>query len=199
MLCDRCGEHEATIHEVLIKSGHKLEQHLCEGCAADLGIETQPNVPINEMLSKYIMSQATQGEASDRPAALPPCPGCGMKFSEFKQSGLLGCPTCYETFEPQLGPMLARAHEGATHHVGKVPRHALEASKGQGRPGGLEDLLGSAQQRAEQLATLRKQLNEAIDGEQYERAAQVRDEIQRLSQIASASTPQTPGSTEEAD
>ena len=44
-----------------------------------------------------------------------------MTWAEFRQSGLLGCAHDYTLFEKDLTPLLQRAHEGATHHVGKVP------------------------------------------------------------------------------
>ncbi|MDX2115759.1 MAG: UvrB/UvrC motif-containing protein [Planctomycetota bacterium] len=153
--CDRCSA-EATVHEVMIRNGEKVEKHLCEACAREEGVAVASHAPINELITSFVMSQA-----GAQPAAKPgACAGCGMNFAEFRQSGLLGCSECYKAFEPQLGPMIERAHEGATHHTGKTPRRGV-----------------GAVDRQERIVVLRRQLSEAIAAEQYERAAALRDEL----------------------
>jgi protein arginine kinase activator len=153
--CDRC-DHEATVHEVVIRNGHKVEKHLCESCAREEGVAVQ-HLPISDLLTKFVAAQAG---AEKPPAKSGVCPGCGLTFTEFRQQGLLGCAECYGAFEQPLRTMIERAHEGATHHVGKSPR----------RTGGTRD-------REERLSALRKQLREAIAAEQYERAASLRDQM----------------------
>lgn len=153
--CDRC-DNEAIVHEVTIKGGQKVEKHLCESCAREEGVAKQQHAPISNLITKFVLAQAA-GAPTARAAS---CPTCGMTFHEFRQQGLLGCPDCYKAFEQQLGPMIERAHEGATHHVGKVPRRGAPAPD-----------------RQQRIVALRRQLQEAIDAEQYERAAAIRDEL----------------------
>ncbi|MEO0482096.1 MAG: UvrB/UvrC motif-containing protein [Planctomycetota bacterium] len=105
------------------------------------------------------------------------CPRCGLTFAAFKRSGLLGCPECYKTFEKQLTPLLERAHEGGARHTGKAPARALRLSRDRGQ--GIEDVLGDARERAERIRGLRRQMAAAVEGEQFERAARLRDEIAR--------------------
>ena len=152
--CDRC-ENESTVHEVTIRDGKKIEKHLCEQCAKQDGLAVQSHAPINEIITKFVLSH---GAAA--PTRTPTCASCGLSFAEFRQHGLLGCAECYSAFEPQLGPLIERAHEGGTHHVGKTPR----------RGGGSVD-------RQLRIVTLRKQLSDAIAAEQYEKAASLRDEL----------------------
>ncbi|MEC9372580.1 MAG: hypothetical protein VYC34_02005, partial [Planctomycetota bacterium] len=111
MKCDRC-DNEATVHEVSLHKGKKVEKHLCESCAKEDGIAVQTHVPINALLSKFVKSAGVLGEGEE---ATPSCPECGMTFGEFRQHGLLGCPHCYEVFEEQLGPLIERAQEGGSH------------------------------------------------------------------------------------
>lgn len=157
--CDRC-DNEAVVHEVTIRDGQKVEKHLCESCAHQEGVAKQ-HAPISDLITKFVLAQAS-GTPTARPAS---CPTCGMTFHEFRQQGLLGCPACYKAFEEQLGPMIERAHEGATHHVGKVPRRGAPAPD-----------------RQQRIVALRRQLQEAIDAEQYERAATLRDELLSVEQ-----------------
>src|SRR5918997_73979 len=93
------------------------------------------------------------------------CDACGVTWTEFRQGGLFGCPNDYTLFEKDLTPLLQRAHEGATHHVGKVPT----------RRGGT----GVPMKRQVDLTKLRKELAKAVEAEDYERAAKLRDQIRQ--------------------
>lgn len=209
MLCE-CGKHEATIHEVIITSDkRKVERHLCEFCAREQGVSSDPYIPIDQLISttNYIMGQAlTQADQdgqgpspSDDPseknaqkisAEAPRCPtscvGCGMSFAHFKKHGLLGCPACYQTFCERIGPMIERAHEGGCNHVGKVPKRALHNCKSNGDEARIESLLGDVRQREERLESLRQRLAKSIHDEEYEEAAMLRDELTRLTTLASS-------------
>lgn len=191
MKCDQC-EQEATVHELRVVGGKKVERHLCERCARKQGIAT----PAQNVISPEMLMQAMQQAAAQSPAkpAAPgaaivkadTCPACGTGYSEFRQSGLLGCPECYRVFEGQLGPLLERAQEGGTHHVGRVPKRAL---------GGVNPAMAKGQpvavnpeaQRAAKITALKKQLDDAVKAEQYEKAAKIRDELRGLTQTEAAS------------
>ena len=186
MLCENCGQREATIHEVLIKGGTKVEKHVCEVCAQAAATQPPTNLPISELISKYMVSPGVKSPAA--PASPPGeespgatvCPSCSMTVREFRQHGLLGCPACYSVFESVLAPLVERAHEGGVCHVGKTPRRALSSGRAHGD---VQKLLGDAQERADRLGALRKQLTDAVEREQYERAAQLRDEMRRVASI----------------
>lgn len=133
-----------------------------------------------------IIAQVVQGvQGSGQAAGV--CEGCGLTFAQFRQAGMLGCAKCYGAFEGQLGPLLSRAHEGGTHHVGKVPRSAAGAVSAAARsePGAAAQADSAAQRKA-RAAQLRKQLAEAVASEHYERAAALRDELQRLEESGPA-------------
>jgi protein arginine kinase activator len=179
MKCDHCDS-EATIHEMVIRNGRQTERHVCEKCAVEQGMEVRPNLKVGELLQKLATGLGPAGgaKAPSAPREGAQCGSCGTTFAEFRQSGLMGCAECYRAFEAKLGPLLERAHEGASHHVGKVPRRALAASR-TGAPEA-ESILGGERERTQQTALLRKQLDDAIAAEQYERAAKIRDDLRRL-------------------
>jgi len=85
-----------------------------------------------------------------------------MTFKQFRSHGRLGCPHDYEEFHDDLLPLLESIH-GETQHVGKFPPKVSDVNR-----------------RQFQLIRLRNELKTAIDEEAYERAAQLRDEIQTL-------------------
>ena len=160
MKCDNCNK-TATVHLTEIKSGKKIEKHLCEQCAAqNEGLPVKSHMPINELLTNFVMAHS----GLQKEAGLA-CEHCGITWAEFRQHGLLGCEHDYELFEKDLTPLLHRAHEGNTHHVGKVPTRA-----------GATAALPRKRKSAD-ITKLKKELQRAIENEDYERAAQLRDAI----------------------
>ena len=153
MKCDNC-KNTATVHLTEIKSGKKIEKHLCEQCAAQQeGVPVKSHTPINELLTNFVLAHSGQMSKEQSLA----CENCGVTWAEFRQNG------DYMLFEKDLTPLLQRAHEGANHHVGKAPT----------RGGGT----GVPAKRQIDLAKLRKDLQRAVETEDYERAAKVRDQI----------------------
>lgn len=160
MKCDKCNK-PATVHLIEIQNGQKIEKHLCEEHAAEDGIAVKvTNQPINDLLEKFVLKQTGQKGSSGELV----CEACGTTWSEFRKTGLLGCPTCYAAFEGALMPLLERAHpDGAHRHMGKVPQSR-----------------GTDEHRNQRLLRLRRELDEAVNREQYERAARLRDQVREV-------------------
>ncbi len=154
--CQKCGK-EATLHVTEIVQGQKIEKHLCQHCANQEGITIQVQMPLAQVLEELLQTAAGRELANLR------CDVCGINFLEFRQKGLLGCPNDYTVFEQALMPLLERAHEGASQHVGRVPGSA-----------------GETERRQNELLRLRSELKDAVASEQYERAVQIRDRIKEL-------------------
>lgn len=155
--CEKC-QREATVHLTEIASGQKIEKHLCEDCAAREGLTTKSQVPISKMLKDLVLQSAAEKELSDLR-----CDVCGITFLEFRKHGLLGCPNDYLAFEHVLAPLLERAHEGGTCHAGKIPPNAADEER-----------------RQNTLLRLRAALKTAVTREEYEKAADLRDQIKQL-------------------
>lgn len=157
VICQRCNQAKASVH-ITDTIPEKRERHLCEECAEKEGIIVkQQHHTTNEILQQFLKHKA----AAVGPDAM--CPKCGRTFREFQSKGLLGCPHDYEAFRKLLVPLIERAHEGASQHIGKFPVTA-----------------DTAVQRQTGLLRLRRELQEALHAENYERAARVRDEIRVL-------------------
>lgn len=158
LVCQRCQQAKATVH-ITDTIPERVERHLCEDCAEKEGIIIkQQHQTTNEILQKLIKHKTGLGTVENIT-----CPKCGMTFREFQLKGQLGCSHDYEVFEKLLTPLIERAHEGATQHVGKVPATADETIRKQTG-----------------LLRLRHKLQEAVEREDYELAARVRDRIQTL-------------------
>jgi protein arginine kinase activator len=171
MRCERCGEREAAIHLTQIVDNAVTTTHLCEPCAAAQGVDTQPGAPVTPLFD--FLASLGKGGAPEAPEAGAdvPCPGCGATLRDFRQTGRLGCARCYETFAGPLRDLLRRLHGSAT-HAGEVYEPAEALTPAAGAP--------SPAQAARRLVELRDQLRRAIESENFELAAELRDRIRVL-------------------
>ncbi len=160
MVCDNCKENEAIIHFTKIVENQMTTLHLCEPCASAKGLEptVKPgSFPLTDFLAQVGKS------STDTATVVAPCAYCGLRLEDFKKTGRLGCSHCYVSFETNLKGLLRRLH-GNTQHVGKVylPPDPTRA------------------EQQERLAGLRRKLDKAVESEDFERAAQIRDMIRTL-------------------
>src|SRR5882757_6912409 len=101
MKCDNCNN-PATVHLTEIRSGKKIEKHLCEKCAAQTeGFPAKSHTPINELLTNFVLAHS--GIPKETTAG---CEHCGMTWADFRTGGLLGCEHDYVGFEKDLTPLL---------------------------------------------------------------------------------------------
>ena len=163
MQCQVCQKKEATIHLTEITDGVRSEMHLCEHCAQDEGIAIKSQLSINELLSGLLATQPTDDELFGDTEQELSCPHCGFTLAQFTKEAVLGCPYDYEVFEKSLLPLIEKAHDGKTVHRGKVPSKMPKDTKKQMK-----------------LTALRQQLDAAVQSEDYELAAKLRDEINQL-------------------
>jgi protein arginine kinase activator len=161
MVCDQCGERDAVVHLTQIVDDQVTQLHLCEKCAAARGVETTVNLP-KHPLGDFL--QAVQQQLATAPGDAARCAFCGQSQRDFKASGRLGCAHCYGAFEQGLRTLLRRVHGSAT-HVGRAYEPPDPAAP---------------LPPASTLGLLRDQLREAIEREQFELAAELRDRIRGL-------------------
>ncbi len=159
MLCCICKVKPATVHLTQIAGDKMQKVDLCEDCAKTKGTG-DPTFSLADMLLGLGASQEIEQAAG---GAEVKCPHCGFTQADFKKSGRLGCPDCYQTFGEALEGLLKTMHKG-TRHVGKVPE-ALRQSR---------DL-------SDRLKIMQRKLAKAIQDENFEEAAALRDEIKQLS------------------
>ncbi|MFO0397762.1 MAG: UvrB/UvrC motif-containing protein [Gemmatimonadota bacterium] len=160
MLCDNCKDRDAVVHLTSIVDNAVTQVHLCERCAAEKGVETTvalPTTPLGALIKAA--QQQLPGPVRDGTA----CTVCGLTLREFRASGRLGCPACYGAFDQPLRDLLKRVHGDHTHAGRRY-----------------EPPLPEGAQRQNSLLELRAALKRAIDAEQFEQAASLRDQIRGL-------------------
>lgn len=167
--CD-CCPNPAVVHEIVVNNGMKSEVHLCAEHAQERGF-----VLPTAQGPALIVGKLLDAARAAAPRAPKGCASCGLTLAQVRESGLVGCPACYRSFEQELGAIIERAQAGATVHVGRHPAHAAN----------LVD-------RAALRNRLARELREAVSREEFERAARLRD---RLSEISDDMTP-LPGASD---
>ena len=155
MKCRNCPK-VATLHITEIVEGAVQEHHLCEDCARPFLEKTQGSP------APSLGGKSADEEVEEQVAHLV-CPSCGMTYKDFRNIGRLGCSHCYVTFDNHLRNLLRRLH-GSGQHIGKVylPPNPSET------------------QKQEKLAGLRRKLDHAVESEDFEQAARIRDMIKSM-------------------
>ena len=164
MKCQDC-EKPATFHITELTDDEPRELHLCEDHAREyLSHSEATEVDAPQTLASALAQQLKVGQTAEELARLDQqtCPVCGITFYEFRNHGRLGCPHDYLAFSKELEPLLVNIH-GDTQHTGKAPvHHPPDATEGM------------------ELIRLRRDMKEAIENEEYEKASELRDLIRQL-------------------
>lgn len=163
MYCEECKQKPAAVHLTQVYNGNIIQTHLCEECAAKKGgfiFDPGSKFSIPNLLSSIFGSGVTL--ESSPASEIKSCSGCGMTFNDIRKTGKLGCSQCYQVFAQEMEPTLRRIH-GNSQHIGKIPSR-----------GGEKVIL------KRQLDNLKTHLQEAVNREEYEKAAEIRDSIKEM-------------------
>lgn len=162
MICDDCKKNEAVISYAQLVNNELVEVHLCADCArkrmmGDFTFNSAVNDRVGNFLKElFKLTGSFQDEMSQKI-----CPNCGTKFSEISEHGL-GCEKCYEHFEDELKSAFRYMSEN-TRHVGKIPKSA-----------------GKEVFYNRDYNILKEKLARAIELEEYEEAAKLRDQMRDI-------------------
>jgi len=161
MLCDDCKKNHASRVYRETHQDRTIELHLCDECAEKRGIVIKKVLSPAELLKSILKSDAVDD-------ATLICPQCLFSFAEFKRLGRFGCAECARTFRPRLIPIISKIH-GAKQHIGKVPKRQKMGV-------------------VSEVFRLRVALKEALQKEEYERAAEIRDSLKKYDEPVDEST-----------
>lgn len=162
MKCENCGERDASVHFTQIRNNRKSEMHLCKECAKSKGFHN----PLDDVpfpLAEFLTSMVQRGGAPSDPIARLVCPECGMRFIDFSRIGRFGCGQCYTAFRAPLEDLFRKVH-GAVQHRGRGP----------------ETQLRSLPSPVEEEVRLKEDLKQAIEREDFELAAELRDRLKAV-------------------
>jgi protein arginine kinase activator len=162
-MCSICKEKPATLFFTKISSDNKKHNmDLCDACAKAKGIDEDPMALLVPDADIMLGLGAAQEITQTTGGVELKCHRCGFSQADFKKSGRLGCPECYQVFAEGLGGLLKTMHKG-TRHTGKAP-----------------EALRQSRDHEERFRSLQKKLSKAIESEDFEQAAQLRDEMKEM-------------------
>ncbi len=165
MKCTKCGLNEATTEVLQRHNDHIEKMYLCDECAKDF--RPDMNFDDFDMLNK-IINGSPMGLLSnlnsffDTPTARAMiCPDCKTTSEEFLKTGYVGCPRCYEVFEPLIVQTVKKLQQ-SDRHIGKCPTGKIGGANGDER------------------SRLKAELQNAIDVGDYKRASIISGKLGKL-------------------
>lgn len=170
MLCQHCKKNEATTIVKTMINGEYAEYRLCPECAHEMGYDsmfTDFSADFGGLLSSFFSNALPAISGATH------CDTCGSTLNDIKRSGKVGCADCYDTFYTELLPIIRNIH-GNTEHLGKRPVIEYTVNEEEPKPD------ASVDSNESKVKSLRAELKQAIEKENFERAAQLRDEIKGL-------------------
>ena len=201
MLCEICGENEATFHYSEVVNGNKTEHHLCSECAAKTDISYYKNLLDGEgrlgQLLSGLLGMPIGGEQDD-PKTHVVCPGCHLSYGEFIKNSAFGCAECYNVFGPLLDESIKKI-QGSVNHQGKKPYRLMKSMRSTNAENMSENEASVIAEAGDGIADSTKQekkptrasleheidvadkrLKQAVLEEDFEEAARLRDHIKDL-------------------
>ncbi len=178
MLCEKCKKNEATFYYHENVNGNEKTYKLCQNCAdamtkaGQIGSFSTEQYFSASPLGKSLFGESLTSllfggsEGKVRAVSEKACGGCGMTLREFAREGMAGCPRCYEDFAAELESTIRRV-QGKSTHTGRTPAGLKEK----------QDL-------QKKIAELTAEQKRAVADEDYERAAQIRDELKKMKEDA---------------
>ena len=160
MQCDICGNKKATVHLTEIVDEQMTELHLCEDCAREKSVQMEQQFGLADLLAG--LADFGQQVKPVEKVKLQ-CSNCTMTYDDFRKFGRLGCSECYNTFREQLSALLKKIH-GSSQHLGKAPIKISQTTK----------------KKIDMYQDFKRQLQQAIEDEDFEKAAALRDKIREL-------------------
>lgn len=165
MLCQKCKKNEANTHVKSVVNGEYEEFMLCSECAKEMGYTNlwgDMNSDFNSILGSFFSNALPARSETTR------CKTCGATYHDIAKSGQVGCANCYELFLSELMPSIRRIH-GNTTHCGKRP-NTLES----------KPLDKNKVNEVSEVGKLKKELKRAIEEQNFEFAAKLRDKIKEM-------------------
>lgn len=165
MKCQKCNKKEATTHYTQIINGKKTEYYLCEDCAGASKEISAFGAGFEDDFNNFFSGFFGNGfpDHRENPSLTSDiCDVCKMSFGEFLKTGKLGCSNCYNAFSSRLLRPLKQIH-GRAEHTGKIPSR-----------------MGGELKLCREIEKLEAKMKEAIETQDFEQAAKLRDEIKEL-------------------
>ena len=189
MKCDICGIREAVVFVQQVSQDSSNEIHYCRECALKAGINIDE--PNSRFSLSSVMSHLFQ-EVEEQAKKLTTCPSCGISLATIKKTAKAGCPECYRVFKNDLLQIAKKSHpriramkntfDSSFKDSSKIEIPIAKDNVENNIPVVSDDVSQAIEEviksdEKEKLQLLKQDLSNAISSENYEIAAQIRDNI----------------------
>ena len=178
MLCNKCGKNEATHFLEKNVNGKITKLALCSECAKNSDeFKFDPFEgfkPFGIFNNLFGFPQISHGSKALLGNGEKKCTLCASTFDDIVNAGKVGCAECYKVFADELEPTVRRIH-GDRRHIGRRPVKHIRPEAGND-----SGSVSKEENPKDRIKSLKKELNEAVKSENYERAAVLRDEIREI-------------------
>jgi protein arginine kinase activator len=154
MICQVCQKKDALFHIPKIINNEIAYIHLCKVCANNNNLHDIAN-GLDDKLN-FLLEGLLTSSKGNKKGSLPglKCTVCKTTLKDFQKEKLLGCPSCYEVFSDYL---LKKSDDGPAVYTRQQPDAELP----------------------KRLDFYKKELKKAVEKEDFEKAAVLRDKINK--------------------
>ena len=183
MICKRCGKNNAEIYYKQTINGKTSEYALCKECAEelrkkgelDLGMpfsyDSFPNLfGIDDFFGITGLPKGTYGTKKTA-VEKKKCTLCASTFDDLVKSGKVGCAECYKVFRDELRASIENIHGNAKYMGRQIKKTASES---------VDSFEAETHKEQSELEKLRVELSMAVEEQEYEKAAVLRDRIREI-------------------
>lgn len=179
MLCDICNKNEASIHYTEVINGVKNERHLCSECMKEMDTGIEGEFPFAKLIKGILTAHLATGQ-ENKSALQIQCNKCKMTYHQFAKGGKFGCAECYSVFGPLILDNIKKI-QGSNSHIGKKYKKSLDNID-------ISQLFETEEKsthksKSTTIDILQRQLKKAIEIEDFDEAARLRDEIKELKEV----------------
>jgi protein arginine kinase activator len=150
MICQSCKKKKAVLHSYCISSNELVDVHYCEECGKKQSVEV--DVCLDDSLHNLLDGLLESRKHEVVIESAKACEFCGTTLKDIRKHNNLGCPNCYELFSEDIKSL--RSISEREYRKTVTFKDAL--------PG---------------IHMLRKELENAVRQEDFEKAAFIRDKI----------------------
>ena len=145
-----------------VADGAMKKVALCGACADERGVDDPEGLLMADQLLGPLSGTGVPEAPISGKSENGECLSCGFALENYQKVGRFGCSECYGAFRQEVTQRIPSLHRGGKHE-GRIPQGLV-----------------AFEQRKERLTNLALALESAVEEEDYEKAAKLRDQIQEM-------------------
>lgn len=164
MKCQICNERDAAIIVAMNNGKEEQSVYVCHQCIHNMGLD------LRKSISQHIIEQIFNASKAETVA----CKNCGKTIDEFKKTLRYGCSKCHLYFDEQKD----KEHSENMNSINRALQQDKENRAKLEAYFSVSNVKNASQLKM--ILITKKMLSNAIENENYEEAAKLRDKLRKL-------------------